>query len=156
MNFYNAFNRPQTIASPEGCYSHYETTYTEKLIEGKLEVVEDGVVNHYDNIQAYADDGNIALTIDRLQNGFQVNLLPEGTFADVTEAPRTLAEAQSVIIGLRSEFENLSPELRDRFGNSSELYISTYGSAEWAKNLGLVAPEPKNMPEVKEDPVHES
>ena len=67
----------------------------------------------------------------------------------MVDAPKTLAEAQNIMIKIRNEFEGLSVEERSKFDFSVEKYISEYGTENWAKSLGLVKEEATEIIEEK-------
>ena len=60
----------------------------------------------------------------------------EPLYADMTEAPKTLMEAQNMIIRITDEFNNLPVEVRAKFDHSPEKYVALYGGEAWAKAVG--------------------
>lgn len=108
-----------------------------------------GTHDIYQDIQSYAEDCKIENIIARAAAGDPDALNQRrGIYADITDTPKNLAEAQNVILKLSSEFEKLPTEIRAKFDNSKEKFINEFGSDNWVEAMGLKAPESK--PEVAE------
>lgn len=104
-----------------------------------------GTHDIYQEIQSYADECKIENIIARAAAG-DPNILNQrkGVYADITDTPANLAEAQNIILKLSSEFEKLPTEIRAKFDNSKEKFISEFGSDSWVEAMGLKAPETPN------------
>lgn len=50
--------------------------------------------------------------------------------------PKSLAEAQNMIVGIRQEFYELPIEVREKFNNSPEQYVAQYGTKSWIEATG--------------------
>ena len=61
----------------------------------------------------------------------------KGTYTDITGAPKSLAEAQQMIIDLKQKFEELPKEIRQKFDYNVEQYIAEFGSDSWAEKTGV-------------------
>lgn len=111
-----------------------------------------GTHDIYQDIQSYAEDLKIENIIARAAAG-DPNALNQrrGTYADITDTPKNLAEAQNIILRLSSEFEKLPTEIRAKFDNSKEKFINEFGSDNWVEAMGL---KPTEAPaEAKADKV---
>lgn len=108
---------------------------------GHKRLIADGKTNRYLKIQSYAEECKIENIIARC--AVDPNALNQrvGQYVDMVNAPKTLAEAQNIIIKIKNEFNGLSAEERNKFDNSVEKYIADYGSETWAKSLGLIKEE---------------
>ena len=141
--FFTAFNRPKAEKSELG--SPIAKTY-EYIIDkktGRKVCVPAGETNIYEMIQASAESCKIENIIKRATNGDLSGLnVRNAQYLDLTEAPTNLMEMQNMIIKATQEFEKLPIEIKNKFGNSAEEYISKYGGEEWAKALNLIE-EPK-------------
>lgn len=51
----------------------------------------------------------------------------ETIYADVTEMPKTLMEAQNLVLKAKQEFEQMPLEVRKLFDNSPEKYVEEMG-----------------------------
>lgn len=97
-----------------------------------------GTHDIYQDIQSYAEECKIENIIARAAAG-DPNALNQrrGTYADITDTPKNLAEAQNIILKLSSEFEKLPTEIRAKFDNSKEKFINEFGSDSWVEAMGL-------------------
>lgn len=111
-----------------------------------------GTHDIYQDIQSYAEECKIENIIARAAAG-DPNALNQrrGTYADITETPKNLAEAQNIILRLSTEFEKLPTEIRAKFDNSKEKFINEFGSDSWVDAMGLKVPETSS--DVKADNV---
>ena len=66
-----------------------------------------------------------------------------GGIQDFTEAPQTLAELQSIMLRAEQIWEEVPKEIKLKFDNDVDKFIASYGTIEWAKNLGILEEKPK-------------
>lgn len=92
----------------------------------------------YPEIQSYADECKIENIIARAAAG-DVNALNarRAFYADITDTPRDLADAQNQILKLKNEFEKLPANVREKFDNSIEQFVMSFGSEEWGTKMGF-------------------
>lgn len=121
----------------------YETTYEIELDENNHKTLKPTGKKHtYAEIQSYLEETKIENILAKALLGDTEALnRVEGKYMDTTEMPTTLAEAQNMVIKLRSEFNTLPLDIRRAFNYSPEEYIAAYGSESWAKTLGFVKDE---------------
>ena len=123
----------------------------------KLEFV--GTHDIYEEIQSYYEETKIENIIARAAAGDPTALnRRQGVYADITDTPRSLAEAQNAILRLSTEFDKLPTEIKEKFDNSKEKFVHEYGSEEWAEKMGFKttetapkADEVEFVPGAKED-----
>ena len=140
MNFYSRLNPAPVIETPAG--SKEATTYQTQIDEnGHKVTVPIGKTNIYDRIQSSLEETKIENIIRRFTEG-DISAFRQGEpiYADMTEAPKTLMEAQNMIIRITEEFNNLPVEVRAKFDHSPEKYVALYGGKAWAEAVGY---EPK-------------
>lgn len=96
----------------------------------------------YPDIQSYADECKIETIIARAAAG-DVNALNarQAYYADVTDTPRDLAEAQNQILKLKNGFDTLPTEIKEKFDNSIEQFVMTFGTDEWNSKMGFTTNE---------------
>lgn len=92
----------------------------------------------YPEIQSYAEECKIENIIARAAAG-DMNALNarKAFYADITDTPRDLADAQNQILKLKNGFEKLPTEIKEKFDNSMERFVMTFGTEEWTKNMGF-------------------
>ncbi len=74
-----------------------------------------------------------------------------GYYADITEQPRDLTEAQNSILKLANGFKNLPAEIREKFDNSESVFVHEFGSEEWYKKMGFETEEGNANPKSTEE-----
>lgn len=105
--------------------------------EGRRYLKPDKRVEIYEIIQSHAEECNINNIINRAINGDPFALNKKvGNYMDVTEMPKTLAEAQQIVINLKEGFNNLPADIRAKFENNAEIYVASYGTDSWAEKVG--------------------
>ena len=136
MKFYSRLNPAPVIEAPAG--SKEATTYQTQIDEnGHKVTVPIGKTNIYDRIQSSLEETKIENIIRRFTEG-DISAFRQGEplYADMTDAPKTLMEAQNMIIRITEEFNNLPVEVRAKFDHSPEKYVALYGGQEWAQAVG--------------------
>ena len=136
MKFYSRLNPAPVIDAPAG--SKEATTYQTQIDEnGHKVTVPIGKTNIYDRIQSSLEETKIENIIRRFTEG-DISAFRQGEplYADMTDAPKTLMEAQNMIIRITEEFNNLPVEVRAKFDHSPEKYVALYGGQEWAQAVG--------------------
>ncbi len=124
----------------------YAGSYNER---GQVVLREDGTENLYDFIQSFADSTDIHSIMRRFENG-EVDVLEkvQGFYGDVTEMPKTYAEALQRIADSEKVFMSLPVDVRAKFGHSFSEFLAASNDADFLERLGVqvdnpVAPEPK-------------
>lgn len=155
INFFSRYNRPKAIPNETG--TEFDKTYNVEIDKnGHKELKETGKTNRYEKIQSFKEECEIANILVRATVDPTILNQRNGQYGDFTKAPKTLAEAQNIILKIKDEFFNLPVETRKEFNNSPEQYIAAYGSESWQKALGLVKEEAKEeVKEVKEESKNE-
>lgn len=105
--------------------------------EGRRTLVKDKVVDIYNLIQANREECEIERIIQRAVEG-DYNALNQavGVYTDITGAPRSVAEAQQWIIGIKEKWDELPAEIKNKFENNVEIYTAQFGTKEWADKVG--------------------
>ena len=122
---------------------------------GHKELVQVGTSNLYEKIQLSADDCNIENILARAGQGDLTAFTGSKIYADVTDAPKNLADAQRKIQTIQNEFNSLPIEVRAKYNHSVSEYVAAYGTEEWAKNVGLIQEQKVEVPEVKDQEIKE-
>ena len=123
----------------------YAGSYNER---GQVELKEDGTENLYDFIQSFAESTDIHAIMRRFENG-EVDVLEkvQGFYGDVTEMPKTYAEALQRIADSEKVFMSLPVDIRAKFGHSFSEFLAASNDADFLDRLGVqvetpVSPEP--------------
>ncbi len=123
----------------------YAGSYNER---GQVVLREDGTENLYDFIQSFAESTDIHAIMRRFENG-EVDVLEkvQGFYGDVTDMPKTYAEALQRIADSEKVFMSLPVDIRAKFGHSFSEFLAASNDADFLDRLGVqvdkpVAPEP--------------
>lgn len=135
----------------------YSGSYNER---GQVELKEDGTEDIYAYIQSFADSTDIHSILRRYQNG-EVDVLEkvQGFYGDITEMPKTYAEALQRIADSEKVFWSLPVDVRAKFGHSFSEFLAASNDNDFLDRLGIKpieqpAPVPV-VPEVVEKPIEE-
>lgn len=122
----------------------YAGSYNER---GQIVLCEDGTENLYDFIQSFAESTDIHAIMRRFENG-EVDVLEkvQGFYGDVTEMPKTYAEALQRIADSEKVFMSLPVDVRAKFGHSFSEFLAASNDVDFLERLGVqvdnpVAPE---------------
>ena len=132
---YSSIVKPKHRYTPEGTI--YLNTYQECLDEeGHKSLERIGQTNIYEKIQEEADATRIENILHSVAMG-DLNALQQrdAMYVDATTMPKSLREAQDLVIRLRDEFYDLPLEVRKEFSNSPEQYVSEMGTKEFFEKM---------------------
>ena len=153
MDFYSRVNRPKTIPYPRS--SKIVPTYSLQVNKetGKKEIIESGKTNIYDMIQASKEETMVYNIIKRFQNGdLEALTKTKGIYGDFTNAPKTLAEAQQLIINAENHFNELPLGVRQEFNFSSSEYLAALTNGKFEQIMAKYIKQPEVQEEVQQVP----
>lgn len=155
--------RETATAKPTEAGEPVRRTYLwERNEEGEKVLKLDQVIDQQAEIDSYLEETKIENIIRRasIDPNIAERIAPnlDGGFQDFTEAPQTLAELQNIMIRAEQIWEDVPKEIKYKFDNDVDKFVSSFGTEEWAKNLGIYqeekteakANEVKETPEAKE------
>lgn len=125
---FTQFLYPEKKKTPSG--TRYLNEYQEEINEnGQLNLVRSGKKNVYEIIQEDAESVKIENILHAVAMGDLAALKQrEATYCDATTMPKTLMEAQNLVIRLKDEFYKMPLEVRKEFKNDPEVYVSEMGT----------------------------
>lgn len=142
--FRTVLDPPKKINTPAG--SKIEEVLQLKIDEnGNEEFYISGHTNVYEKIQAHLEETKLENIIARCIDTGDTTLLyqKEGFYADITEMPKNWIEAQNKIKNAEEIFNSLPLEVRKKYDNNFNKYLSDVGSEDWLKNMGYTKEETK-------------
>lgn len=145
---YTKFDVPEKKKTNGG--RRFLNTYQEEINKetGKKHLVKSGETNIYAMIQEDLEDSKIENILKRAAMGDLKALNQRETlYVDATNMPKTLMEAQNVVLKAKQEFERLPLEVRKEFDNSAEKYVSEMGTKEFMEKM---SPYNKRIAEIEE------
>lgn len=124
--------------------SRYENTYQEEIEKksGKKHLVKTGQTNVYALIQADLEESKIDNIIHKLAMGdYSVLRQAKLTYVDAEDYPKSLMDAQNIVIRAKSEFDKMPAEVKEMFHNSPEEYVQEMGTDAWIDKMATVNKE---------------
>ena len=124
MKFYSRTEYPKTIPTPSGekIEDEFGLRFDKELERNIVAVV--GKRNVYERTQAGKEGALLSTLIQRYASGDMSALEQrQGTFADLTQFPTTLAEAQQQMIDAERIFYDLPVEVRREFDHVPSLFL---------------------------------
>lgn len=148
---YDLFHTPNTIPVEAG--TEYLNEYQEHINKsGKLELEKSGEHNVYDIIQSHAEEVKIENILHAVAMGDLSALQQrEASYCDTTTMPKSLMEAQNLVIRMKDEFYNMPLEVRKEFSNDPEVYVSEMGTEAFREKM---APYNEKIAKIAEEKNH--
>lgn len=108
---------------------NYKPRYNEN---GSYELVQDGVIHCYDDIQAWSPMCDMGQIIERYIRTGDSQLLQRRAafYADVTNLPKNYAELHNMLADADNIFNSLPVEIREQFGNNPAMFYSDSVNAD--------------------------
>lgn len=134
--------RENVTAKPTEAGERVRRTYLwERNEKGEKVLKLDQIIDQQAEIDSYLDETKIENIIRRasVDPNIAERIAPDlgGGIQDFTEAPHTLAELQNIMIRAEQIWGEVPKEIKLKFDNDVDKFISSFGTVEWAKNLGL-------------------
>jgi len=113
----------------------YEPVFDKR---GVWHLEKSGERNIFDEIQTHADSCDINIIMARYRNG-ETDVLTrvQGVYADVTQIPTDYAGVMNMKLQAEKLFYGLSAEVREKYGNSVEQFMSALGTKEGLEDIGF-------------------
>lgn len=135
MKIYSQYNKPPRIETPAG--DEFLEVFQEEIgKDGKREVVCIGKTNIFDQIQEGKEATEIQNVLAACAMGDMSMLKSqEPLYIDATTFPKTLMEANNIVVKAKEEFEKLPKEVREKFDYSPDLYVNEMGTKEFLEKM---------------------
>lgn len=164
MAYRSVSNFRETAAAwpTEAGESTRRTYLWERNEKGEKVLKLDQVIDQQAEIDSYLEETKIENIIRRasIDPNIAERIRPDigGGIQDFTEAPQTLAELQNIMIRAEQIWDEVPKDIKLKFDNDVDKFIASYGTIEWAKNLGIYkdeqaevkTPEPAEKTEEKQ------
>lgn len=141
---------PNEFVSCSGSDVH--VLYSSKILpNGNIALTPCGKESISELINAQAEFTDISFIVNRLMVG-DTSVVRDGAFyADLYNAPKTLADAMQIQIDAEKAFYDLPVDVREKFNNNYRLWIMEAGSEDWNKKMNIV----KEVTEKESEEVNE-
>lgn len=143
--------RETATACPTEAGEPMRRTYLwERNEEGERVLKLDQIIDQQAEIDSYLEETKIENIIRRasIDPDIAERIAPNlgGGIQDFTEAPHTLAELQNIMIRAEQIWDEVPKDIKLKFDNDVDKFITSFGSVEWAKNLGILEEKPEVEP----------
>lgn len=142
--------RETTTAKPTEAGESVRRTYLwERNEKGEKVLRLDQTIDQQAEIDSYLEETKLENIIRRasIDPDIAARIKPDigGGIQDYTEAPQTLAELQNIMLRAEQIWEDVPKEIKLKFDNDVDKFIASFGTVDWAKNLGIYSEpeEPK-------------
>lgn len=156
MAFRSVSNFRETAAAwPTEAGESIRRTYLWEHNENGEKVLKlDQTIDQQAEIDSYLEETKIENIVRRasIDPNIAARINPDigGGIQDFTEAPHTLAELQNIMLRAEQIWDEVPKETKLKFDNDVDKFIASYGTVEWAKNLGILKEKPEIKPNAEE------
>lgn len=138
--------RETATAKPTEAGENVRRTYLwDHNEKGKKVLRLDQIIDQQAEIDSYLEETKLENIVRRasIDPDIAARIKPDigGGIQDFTEAPHTLAELQSIMLRAEQIWEEVPKEIKLKFDNDVDKFIASFGTTEWAKNLGIYQEE---------------
>ena len=143
--------REKTETWPTEAGESVRRTYLwERNEKGEKVLKLDQEIDRQAEIDSYLEETKLENIIRRasIDPNIAARIAPDlgGDIQDFTEMPHTLAELQNIMIRAEQIWDEVPRDIKLNFDNDVDKFITSFGTVEWAKNLGIYK---EKQPDVK-------
>lgn len=139
------FRETATAKPTEAGESVRRTYLWERNKKGEKVLRLDQTIDQQAEIDSYLEETKLENIIRRasIDPDIAARLVPDmgKGIQDYTEAPQTLAELQNIMLRAKQIWEEVPKDIKLKFDNDVDKFIASFGTVEWAKNLGVYQEE---------------
>ncbi|MBQ2713443.1 MAG: hypothetical protein IJF22_00555 [Clostridia bacterium] len=136
MDFYSRSKKPPVEASPSGedIVPVYSLVIDKET--GKKEVKQTGKRNIYKEIQAHKEECLVYNILERHVNGDTLALnQSQGFFADISNMPKSLNDAQEIILNAETLFKEMPVAVRSEFNHSMSEFVASISNGTFEEKI---------------------
>lgn len=149
------FRETATAKPTEAGESVRRTYLWERNEKGERVLRLDQIIDQQAEIDSYLEETKLENIIRRasIDPDIAARIKPDigGGIQDFTEAPQTLAELQNIMIRAEQIWNEVPKEIKLKFDNDVDKFVASFGTVEWAKNLGIYQEKQTEDKETKKE-----
>lgn len=147
--------RETATAKPTEAGETVRRTYLWELNEkGEKVLTLDQVIDQQAEIDSYLEETKLENIIRRasIDPDIAARLMPDtgGGLQDATEMPENLMELQNIMLRAEQIWDEIPKEIKLKFDNDVDKFVASFGTIDWAKNLGIYQEELPKEPKKEE------
>lgn len=129
-------------------------TYLWELNEkGEKVLTLDQVIDQQAEIDSYLEETKLENIIRRasIDPDLAARLVPDmgGGLQDATEMPENLMKLQNIMLRAEQIWDEIPKEIKLKFDNDVDKFVASFGTIDWAKNLGIYQEEKPEEPKTE-------
>lgn len=138
--------RETATAKPTEAGETVRRTYLwERNEKGEKVLRLDQTIDQQAEIDSYLEETKLENIVRRasIDPDIAARIKPDigGGIQDFTEAPQNLAELQNIMMRAEQIWDEVPKDIKIKFDNDVDKFIASFGTVEWAKNLGIYQEE---------------
>nr|DAW89924.1 MAG TPA: Scaffold protein [Microviridae sp.] len=130
-------------------------TYLWELNEkGEKVLTLDQVIDQQAEIDSYLEETKLENIIRRasIDPDLAARLVPDigNGLQDATEMPENLMQLQNIMLRAEQIWDEIPKEIKLKFDNDVDKFVASFGTIDWAKNLGIYQEKQPEEPKKEE------
>lgn len=147
--------RETATAKPTEAGESIRRTYLWEINEkGEKVLTLDQIIDQQAEIDSYLEETKLENIIRRasINPDLAARLVPDmgGGLQDATEMPKNLMELQNIMLRAEQIWDEIPKEIKIKFDNDVDKFVASFGTIDWAKNLGIYQEEKPEEPKKEE------
>ena len=147
--------RETATAKPTEAGETVRRTYLwERNEKGEKVLTLDQVIDQQAEIDSYLEETKLENIIRRasIDPDLAARLVPNmgGGLQDATEMPENLMELQNIMLRAEQIWDEIPKEIKLKFDNDVDKFVASFGTIDWAKNLGIYQEKQSEEPKKEE------
>lgn len=148
------FRKTATAKPTEAGETVRRTYLWERNEKGEKVLKLDQTIDQQAEIDSYLEETKIENIIRRasIDPDLAARLVPDmgGGLQDATEMPKNLMELQNIMLRAEQIWNEIPKEIKLKFDNDVDKFVASFGTVDWAKNLGIYQGEKPEEPKKEE------
>ena len=148
------FRETATAKATEAGESIRRTYLWELNEKGEKVLTLDQTIDQQAEIDSYLEETKLENIIRRasIDPDLAARLTPNmgGGLQDATEMPENLMELQNIMLRAEQIWDEIPKEIKLKFDNDVDKFVASFGTVDWAKNLGIYQEEKPEEPKKEE------
>lgn len=147
--------RETAIAKPTEAGETVRRTYLWEINKkGEKVLTLDQVIDQQAEIESYLEETKLENIIRRasIDPDLAARLMPDmgGGLQDATEMPENLMQLQNIMLRAEQIWDEIPKEIKLKFDNDVDKFVASFGTIDWAKNLGIYQEKEPEEPKKEE------
>lgn len=137
----NNFRETATAKATEAGETIRRTYLWEYNEKGEKVLTLDQIIDQQAEIDSYLEETKLENIIRRasIDPDIAARMIPDmgGGLQDATEMPENLMELQNIMLRAEQIWDEIPKEIKLKFDNDVDKFVASFGTIDWAKNLGI-------------------